>query len=89
MGSPDSEAPGSLEAAAQRLANAIGRLEKRIDHLSAAGSQSEPLPDRRVAAETGPAATMARDLEAAAVEAAAALDRAIIEMRSILGAGEP
>jgi hypothetical protein len=76
----------ALELAAKRLDKALGALEQRMSHgggrngdLFAAGQS-----DSQLQAELDRARSRERELEAAGVEASAALGRAIREIRQAL-----
>jgi len=81
---------GTLELAARRLERAVGMLEQRISAklAEANAGAGEPFDtDRsRLAAQLDEARSRERALEEAGAAASAALDRAITEIRTALGA---
>ncbi len=81
----------ALDAAIQRLDNALAALESKITHRAAYGEQEDDLfeTDRaRLAAELDAARTRERALQDVAAEASAALGRAAAEVRAALSAEE-
>jgi hypothetical protein len=79
----------ALDAAARRLDLALAKLESRLGGLvSNAKAEVGGLFDHdrsQLAAELDAARARERELKAAGAEAAAALDRAILEIRDALG----
>jgi hypothetical protein len=82
-------AESALDAAARRLDRALSLLETRLaGRASSARAEVEGLFDldrAKLAAELDAARGRERELQAAGQEAAVALDRAIVEIRSALG----
>ena len=73
---------GGLEAASQRLMQALERLEARVRERPAAAADGEGDEERRrLGAELGELRERERELEAAAVQASAALGRAAEQIR--------
>jgi hypothetical protein len=81
-------AESALDAAARRLDRAVSMLETRMAGLmSSAKAQVDGLFDldrAKLAAELDAARSRERELQAAGQEAAIALDKAIVEIRSAL-----
>ena len=86
----DDGAESPLDAAARRLDLAMAKLESRMGGMmSSAKAEVGGLFDHdraQLAAELDAARSRERELQAAGQEAAQALDRAIAEMKSVLGA---
>ncbi|MEO8113353.1 MAG: DUF4164 family protein [Phenylobacterium sp.] len=88
----DTPTENSLELAAKRLERAVLLLEQRLgERLKTAGAGGLFDQDRaKLAAELDKARARERELEEAGAEAAAALGRAILEIREALnGAAAP
>ena len=75
------EGEGGLEAASQRLRRALDRLEARLRERPAAANGDDGEERRRLGAALDEARERERQLEAAAVEASAALGRAAEQIR--------
>ncbi len=83
---------GALDAAIQRLDRALGQLERQVTALAAQASAANGgLFDQdrsNLAAELDAARGRERALEAAGAQASEALGQAIVEIRSVLSAGD-
>jgi hypothetical protein len=90
--STDASSGGRLDIAIRRLERATTMLEQRLTvRLAEAGAQAGGLFDldrARLAADLDAARARERELEAASVEASAALAEAIVQIKSALGQGE-
>jgi hypothetical protein len=84
---------GALDVAAKRLERAVLMLEQRLaERLKRAGAEAGGLFDQdraKLAVELDEARARERELEEAGAEAAAALGRAIVEIRAALNGAAP